>query len=41
MAYTEEDWERVQDENVNGPEDEDDFSEWYNKVENPNQEGDE
>jgi len=26
--YTEEDWERVQDENVNGPEDFDDGCDW-------------
>lgn len=39
MACTEEDWERVQDENINGPEDFDDGCDWYHKVENPNMEG--
>jgi hypothetical protein len=36
MAYTEADWDKVQSENVNGPEDLDDN--WYHKVEKPNME---
>jgi len=40
MAYTEEDWEKTQDENTNGPEDLDDSMDWAFKAEKPNMEGD-
>ena len=38
MPYTEEDLEKVQDENTKGPEDYDDDCNWYNKYDKPNTE---
>ena len=38
MAYTEEDWEKIQDENINGSEDLDDGCDWYRKIEKPDTE---